>query len=228
MNIKAEKKMRIQAYHYRDGMLIKDIAKEVGISQPVVRKYLASVDEQLASGEIKKEDIISSCDALGIDRPKKVRKQEVDEILSDQGMTQQQLSENVKALDETLAKSGKPDGEPANKKMKERSPELDIITKYMANSLLTLDDITKILDASAELKNCGYTTEEIVLALTGDTDSENKQPTSQREFVLGILGYLYDELVAGNIKLSHYIMENGMHQLQFTEVEDDHSNRTGR
>ena len=45
MNIKAEKKMRIQAYHYRDGMLIKDIAKEVGISQPVVRKYLASVDE---------------------------------------------------------------------------------------------------------------------------------------------------------------------------------------
>jgi transposase len=228
MNIKAEKKMRIQAYHYRDGMLIKDIAKEVGISQAIVRKYLASVDEQLASGEIKKEDIISSCDALGIDRPKKVRKQEVDEILSDQGMTQQQLSENVKALDETLAKSGKPDGEPANKKMKERSPELDIITKYMANSLLTLDDITKILDASAELKNCGYTTEEIVLALTGDTDSENKQPTSQREFVLGILGYLYDELVAGNIKLSHYIMENGMHQLQFTEVEDDHSNRTGR
>jgi predicted transcriptional regulator len=253
MNIKAEKKMRIQAYHYRDGMLVKDIAKEVGISQAIVRKYLASVDEQLASGEIKREDIISSCDALGIDRPKKVRKQEVDEILSDQGVTQQQLSENVKALDETLAKSGKSDGgkkmaipikkqrrggrqrqiveidgEPANKKMKERSPELDIITKYMSKSLLVLDDITKILDASAELKNCGYTAEEIVLALTGDTDSENKQPTSQREFVLGILGYLYDDLVAGNIKLSHYIMENGMHQLQFTEVEDDHSNRTGR
>jgi hypothetical protein len=120
------------------------------------------------------------------------------------------------------------DGEPANKKMKGVSPEFDIITKYMSKSLLVLDDITKILDASAELKNCGYTAEEIVLALTGDTDSENKQPTSQREFVLGILGYLYDDLVAGNIKLSHYIMENGMHQLQFTEVEDDHSNRTGR
>jgi len=228
MNIKAEKKMRIQAYHYRDGMLVKDIAKEVGISQPVVRKYLASVDEQLASGEIKKEDIISSCDALGIDMPKKVRNQEVDEILSDQGMTQQQLSENVKALDETLAKACKIDGEPANKKMKGVSPEFDIITKYMTKSLLVLDDITKILDASAELKNCGYTAEEIVLALTGDTDSENKQPTSQREFVLGILGYLYDKLIAGNIKLSHYIMENGMHELQFTEVQSDNSNRTGR
>jgi len=180
MNIKAEKKMRIQAYHYRDGMLVKDIAKEVGISQAIVRKYLASVDEQLASGEIKKEDIISSCDALGIDRPKKVRKaesedkiwineassmtdQQVDEMIAEQGMTQQELSENVQALDEILAKA--------------------------------------------------------------DSD---KQPTSQREFVLGILGYLYDDLVAGNIKLSHYIMENGMHELQFTEVEDDHSNRTGR
>lgn len=180
MNIKAEKKMRIQAYHYRDGMLIKDIAKEVGISQAIVRKYLASVDEQLASGEIKKEDIISSCDALGIDRPKKVRKatkaddkivfdeasnmteQQVDEMIADQGMTQQELSDNAEALDAALAMAGE------------------------------------------------------------------KQPTSQREFVLGILGYLYDELVAGNIKLSHYIMENGMHELQFTEVQSDNSNRTGR
>ena len=304
MRFKTETKMRIQALKYRDGLENHQIAREMGISQTMIWQYVESLDKQIKAGEITVADIVSSCNALKIEGPKKVRKQEdkivfdeasnmtdkqVDEMLSEQGMAQQELSENVQALDDALSKAGEPDGagigfdeisatqyqlseafqsrggivkpikghepdigkemtipikkqrrggrqrqiveidgEPANKKMKGVSPEFDIITKYMTKSLLVLDDITKILDASAELKNCGYTAEEIVLALTGNTDSENKQPTSQREFVLGILGYLYDELVAGNIKLSHYIMENGMYQLQFTEVEDDHSNRTGR
>lgn len=194
MNIKAEKKMRIQAYHYRDGMLVKDIAKEVGISQAIVRKYLASVDEQLASGEIKKEDIISSCDALGIDRPKKVRKQEVDEMIAEQGMTQQELSENVQALDKAVAKAGEHDGGKEN---------------------------------IAPIKRNYGGRPKMIVEIDGKP-MNIKKPADQSDYVLTIMSHIYDELVAGRLALKYYLMENGMHELQFTEVQSDNSNRTGR
>lgn len=295
MRFKTETKMRIQALKYRDGLENHQIAREIGISQTMIWQYIESLEKQIKKGEITVDDIVSSCNTMKIKGPTIVKaaekekdeivfdeasnmtEQQVDEMIAEQGITQQELSENVKALDEALSKAG----EPMNNQIKKVSPEFDITTEYMLNNLLTRDDIIKILDVCAELKNCGYTTEEILLTLNelkyfsdeidkvgkqigmseeylkdikeplaefckpaknpspeftagqlrkmlteaarSDVTTEQmggkaKREPQQSDYVLTIMSHIYDELSAGKLALKYYLMEAGVHELQFVEV----------
>jgi len=168
MNITAEKRMRMQAYKYRDGMGNESIAKAVNLKLAMVDMYLKSIDEQIAKGEITKEDIVKSCDVMGIEKVCKkkndsdkiwideasgINEEQVDvaEAFHDAALTNVQLQENAKALDEALAMAGE----------------------------------------------------------------QNAFRTNQSDFVLSILGYLYDELVSGNIRLARYVMDSSGHELSF-------------
>lgn len=163
MRFKTETKVRIQALKYRDGLENHQIAREMGISQTMIWQYIESLEKQIKKGEITVADIVSSCNTMKIKGPTivKVTEQQVDEMLSEQGMTQQELSENVQALDKTVAKAGEPiDGKPMN-------------IKKLAN---------------------------------------------QSDYVLTIMSHIYDELSAGKLALKYYLMEEGVHELQFVEV----------
>ena len=179
MRFKTETKMRIQALKYRDGLENHQIAREMGISQTMIWQYVESLEKQIKKGEITVADIVSSCNALKIDGPKKVRKQEVDEILSDQGVTQQQLSENVKALDDAVEKAGEPD---------------------MAQGGIVNPINGHEPDGGKEMQ------------------TPIKNPAKQSDYVLTIMAHIYDELVAGKVALRYYLMEDGVHELQFVEV----------
>ena len=286
MRFKTETKMRIQALKYRDGLENHQIAKEIGISQNMIWQYVESLEKQIKAGEITVADIVASVNALKIEGPKKVKvakkdkdkivfdeasnmtEQQVDEMIAEQGMTQQELSENVQALDKDVAKAGEVE-----------TP--NIVNEYATKSLLTSKDVIKILDATSELKNCGYTTEEILLTLNelkyfsdeidkvgkqigmsaeylkdikdpsvdfckptknpspeftaeqmrkmlteaarSDVTTEQMRGKAKREpqqsnYVLTIMSHIYDELSAGKLALKYYLMEEGVHELQFVEV----------
>ena len=128
MRFKTETKMRIQALKYRDGLENHQIAREMGISQTMIWQYIESLEKQIKKGEITVADIVASCNTLKIEGPKKVRaaekekdkivfdeasnmtEQQVDDMIAEQGMTQQELSENVQALDKALEDAGDVDG----------------------------------------------------------------------------------------------------------------------
>ena len=195
MRFKTETKNRIQALKYRDGIENHQIAKEMGISQNMIWQYIQGLEKQIEKGEITVADIVKSVNALGIDGPKKKWKKDedkivfdeasnmtdkqVDEMIAEQGMTQKELSENVKAL----AKAGEVDG-----------------GKEMATTIK---------------RNYGGRPEMVV-----EVDGEPiniKKPAKQSDYVLTIMGHIYDELVAGRLALKYYLMEDGVHELQFVE-----------
>lgn len=186
MRFKTETKMRIQALKYRDGLENHQIAREMGISQTMIWQYIESLEKQIKKGEISVADIISSANTMKIEGPKivKTAEKENDEMIAEQGMTQQELSENVQALDKAVAKAGEPiDG-------KEKTAPIK--------------------------KNYGGRPKMIVEI---DGKPMNiKKLANQSDYVLTIMGHIYDELVAGRLALKYYLMEDGVHELQFVEV----------
>ena len=186
MRFKTETKVRIQALKYRDGLENHQIAREMGISQTMIWQYIESLEKQIKKGEITVADIVSSCNTMKIKGPTivKVTEQQVDEMLSEQGMTQQELSENVQALDKAVAKAGEP-----------------------------IDGKEKIVPIK---KNYGGRPKMIVEV---DGKPMNiKKPANQSDYVLTIMSHIYDELSAGKLALKYYLMEAGVHELQFVEV----------
>ena len=213
MRFKTETKMRIQALKYRDGLENHQIAREMGISQTMIWQYVESLEKQIKKGEITVSDIVASVNALKIDGPKKVRKAEdkivfdeasnmtdkqVDEMLAEQGITQKELSENVNALAEAtsnvLAQGG--------------------IIKEQING--NQPDGGKELQIPKNKHHSGGRPKMVV-----EVDGEPiniKKPSKQSDYVLTIMGHIYDELVAGRLALKYYLMEDGVHELQFMEV----------
>lgn len=187
MRFKTETKVRIQALKYRDGLENHQIAKEMGISQNMIWQYVESLEKQIKAGEITVADIVASVNALKIEGPKKVRMQTKaeDKIpIAEQGITQQELSENVQALDDALSKAGEP-----------------------------IDGKEKIVPIK---KNYGGRPKMIVEI---DGKPMNiKKPADQSNYVLTIMSHIYDELSAGRLALKYYLMEEGVHELQFVEV----------
>ncbi len=184
MRFKTETKMRIQALKYRDGLENHQIAREMGISQTMIWQYVESLEKQIKAGEITVADIVKSVNTLKIEGPKIVREQEADEMFSEQGMTQQELSENVQALNEAVSGAGDVDGG------KEKTAPIK--------------------------KNYGGRPKMIV-----EIDGEPmniKKPAKQSDYVITIMSHIYDELVAGRLSLKYYLMEEGVHELQFVEV----------
>ncbi len=213
MRFKTETKMRIQALKYRDGLENHQIAREMGISQTMIWQYVESLEKQIKKGEITVADIVASVNALKIDGPKKVRKSEdkivfdeasnmtdkqVDEMLAEQGMTQQELSENVNALAEATSNVLAQGGiikEPINGNQPDGGKELQIPkNKHHSGGRPKM-----VVEVDGELINI-------------------KKPAKQSDYVLTIMGHIYDELVAGKLALKYYLMEDGVHELQFVEV----------
>lgn len=202
MRFKTETKVRIQALKYRDGLENHQIAREMGISQTMIWQYVESLEKQIKAGEITVADIVASVNTLKIEGPKIVRavekekdkivfdeasnmtEQQVDEMLAEQGTTQKEIGENVKALDETLSKAGEPDS-----------------GKEMATPIK---------------RNYGGRPK-MVVEVDG-APLNVKKPSKQSDYVLTIMGHIYDELVAGKLALKYYLMEDGVHELQFVEV----------
>lgn len=221
MRFKTETKMRIQALKYRDGLENHQIAREMGISQTMIWQYVESLDKQIKAGEITVADIVSSCNALKIDGPKKVRKQEADEMLSEQGMTQQELSENVQALDDALSKAGEPDGagigfdeiSATQYQLSEAFQSRGGIVKPIKGHE---PDIGKEMTIPIKKQRRGGRQRQIV-EIDGEP-ANIKKPAKQSDYVLTIMGHIYDELVAGKLALKYYLMEDGVHELQFVEV----------
>lgn len=196
MRFKTETKMRIQALKYRDGLENHQIAREMGISQTMIWQYIESLEKQIKKGEITVADIVSSCNTMKIEGPKIVKtaekevdeivfdeasnmtEQQVDEMIAEQGMTQQELSENVQALDEALSKAGEPNA--------------PIKRHYGGRP-------RKVVEIDGKPMNI-------------------KKPADQSNYVLTIMSHIYDELSAGKLALKYYLMEKGVHELQFVEV----------
>ena len=201
MRFKTETKMRIQALKYRDGLENHQIAREMGISQTMIWQYVESLEKQIKAGEITVADIVSSCNTLKIDGPKIVRKQEADEMLSEQGMTRQQLSDNVQALDDALSKAGEPDMAQGGivKPIKGHEP-----------------DSGKEMTIPIKKQRRGGRQRQIVEIDVEPANKKKKEP-KQSGYVLTIMGHIYDELVAGRLKLKYYLMGEGVHELQFVE-----------
>ena len=125
--------------------------------------------------------------------------QQVDEMLSEQGMSQQELSENVKALDEALSKAG----------------EVDMAQGGIVKPIKGHES-----DGGKEMttpikRNYGGRPK-MVVEVDGDPINI-KKPAKQSDYVLTIMGHIYDELVAGRLTLKYYLMEDGVHELQFVE-----------
>ena len=235
MRFKTETKMRIQALKYRDGLENHQIAKEMGISQNMIWQYIQGLEKQIEKGEITVADIVKSVNTLKIEGPKKVRKAEdkivfdeasnmtdkqVDEMLSEQGMTQKELSENVKALDEALSKAGEVDGACIG------FDEISATQYQLSEAFQSRGGIVKPIkghevDGGKEMatpikRNYGGRPKMVV-----EVDGEPiniKKPSKQSDYVLTIMGHIYDELVAGKLALKYYLMEDGVHELQFVEV----------
>ena len=202
MRFKTETKMRIQALKYRDGLENHQIAREMGISQTMIWQYVESLEKQIKKGEITVADIVKSVNTLKIEGPKKVRKQEADEMLSEQGMTQQQLSENVNELDDAMAKAGEPDMAQGGivKPIKGHEPDGG---KEMAIP------IKKQRRGGRQMQ---------IVEIDGEPANKQKASSSkQSDYILTIMGHIYDELVAGRLNLKYYLMEEGVHELQFVE-----------
>ena len=244
MRFKTETKMRIQALKYRDGLENHQIAREMGISQTMIWQYIESLEKQIKAGEITVADIVSSCNTLKIEGPKKVRKQEaedkiwineassmtdqqVDEMLSEQGMTQQELSENVQALDDAVAKAGKPDSEDIG------FDEISATQYQLSEAFQSRCGIVKPIkghepDGGNEMaipikkQRRGGRQRQIVEIDGEPANKKMKEPkassSKQSDYVLTIMGHIYDELVAGRLALKYYLMEDGVHELQFVEV----------
>ena len=214
MRFKTETKMRIQALKYRDGLENHQIAREMDISQNMIWQYIQGLEKQIEKGEITVADIVKSVNTLGIDGPKKKWKKDedkivfdeasnmtdkqVDEMLAEQGITQKELSENVNALAEAtsnvLAQGG--------------------IIKETING--NQPDGGKELQIPKNKHNSGGRPKMVV-----EVDGEPiniKKPSKQSDYVLTIMGHIYDELVAGRLALKYYLMEDGVHELQFMEV----------
>lgn len=218
MRFKTETKMRIQALKYRDGLENHQIAREMGISQTMIWQYIESLEKQIKKGEITVADIVSSCNTMKIKGPKIVKtaekekdkivldeasnmtEQQVDEMIAEQGMTQQELSENVQALDDAVAKAGEPDMaqggivNPINGHEPDGGKEMAIPIK----------------------RNYGGRPK-MVVEVDG-APLNVKKPAKQSDYILSIMAHIYDELVAGKVALRYYLMEDGVHELQFVEV----------
>lgn len=202
MRFKTETKMRIQALKYRDGLENHQIAREMGISQTMIWQYIESLEKQIKKGEITVADIVSSCNTLKIEGPKKVKaaekekdkivldeasnmtEQQVDEMIAEQGMTQQELSENVQALDKALSKAG---------------------------------DVGGGKEKTAPIKKNYGGRPKMIVEVDGKP-MNIKKPAKQSDYVLTIMSHIYDELSAGKLALKYYLMEAGVHELQFVEV----------
>ena len=202
MRFKTETKMRIQALKYRDGLENHQIAREMGISQTMIWQYIQGLEKQIEKGEITVADIVKSVNTLKIEGPKKVRKQEVekkvDEMLAEQGITQKELSENVNTLAEATSNVLAQGGiikEPINGNQPDGGKELQIP------------------------KNKHHSGGRPKMVVEVDGEPINiKKPSKQSDYVLTIMGHIYDELVAGKLALRYYLMEDGVHELQFMEV----------
>ena len=203
MRFKTETKMRIQALKYRDGLENHQIAREMGISQTMIWQYVESLEKQIKKGEITVADIVKSVNTLKIEGPKKVRKQEADEMLSEQGMTQKELSENVNALDDAMAKAMEP----------------DMAQGGIVNPIKGYEtDGGKEMQIPIKKKRRGGR-QRLIVEIDGEPANKQKASSSkQSDYVLTIMGHIYDELVAGKVALRYYLMEDGVHELQFVEV----------
>ena len=192
MRFKTETKMRIQALKYRDGLENHQIAREMGISQTMIWQYVESLEKQIKKGEITVADIVKSVNTLKIEGPKKVRKQ----TKAEQGMTQQELSDNVQALDEALSKAG----------------EFDVMSQ---GGIIKEPDSGK--EKTVPIKRNYGGRPKMIVEVDGEP-MNIKKPAKQSDYVLTIMGHIYDELVAGKLALKYYLMEDGVHELQFVEV----------
>lgn len=222
MRFKTETKNRIQALKYRDGLENHQIAKEMGISQNMIWQYIQGLEKQIEKGEITVADIVKSVNALKIEGPKKVKKQEVDEMIAEQGMTQKELSNNVEALADAVAKAGEPNMEDIG---------FDEIgaTQYQLSEgfqALARGGIVKPInghepDGGKEMatpvkRNYGGRPRKVVEV--DGAPLNVKKPAKQSDYILSIMAHIYDELVAGKVALRYYLMEDGVHELQFVEV----------
>ena len=183
MRFKTETKNRIQALKYRDGLENHQIAKEIGISQNMIWQYIQGLEKQIEKGEITVADIVKSVNALKIEGPKKVRKQ----TKAEQGMTQQELSNNVQALADA------------------------------ASNVMAQGGIIKEPDGFSPIKRNYGGRPKMIVEVDGEP-MNIKKPGNQSDYVLTIMGHIYDELVAGKLALKYYLMEEGVHELQFVEV----------
>ena len=242
MRFKTETKNRIQALKYRDGLENHQIAKEMGISQNMIWQYIQGWEKQVEKGEITVADIVKCVNALKIEGPKKKLKKDedkilfyeasnmtdkqVDEMLAEQGMTQQELSENVKALDEALSKAGEVDitFDEISATQEQVSEGFQsfasggIVKPIKGHEL----DIGKEMTIPIKKQRRGGRQRQIVEIDGEPANKKAKEPkassSKQSDYVLTIMGHIYDELVAGKLALKYYLMEDGVHELQFVEV----------
>lgn len=199
MRFKTETKMRIQALKYRDGLENHQIAREMGISQTMIWQYVESLEKQIKKGEITAADIVASVNALKIEGPKKVKAKEATDKLADgiekAGLTADELAKNANEIGEALAKAGEPASNVlAQGGIIKDGKELQIpINKYHSGGRPKM--VVEVDGAPLNVKN----------------------PAKQSDYILSIMAHIYDELVAGRLALKYYLMEDGVHELQFVE-----------
>ena len=217
MRFKTETKMRIQALKYRDGLENHQIAREIGISQNMIWQYIQGLEKKIEKGEITVADIVKSVNALKIEGPKKKLKKDedkilfyeasnmtdkqVDEMIAKQGITQQEISENVQALDEALSKAGEVDGAGIG------FDEISATQYQLSEGFQALASGGIVKPINGHEPDGG---KEMQIPI--------KKPAKQSDYVLTIMSHIYDELVAGKLALKYYLMEDGVHELQFVEV----------
>lgn len=223
MRFKTETKMRIQALKYRDGLENHQIAREMGISQTMIWQYVESLEKQIKKGEITVADIVSSCNALKIEGPKKVKAKEAADKLADgiakAGLTADELAKNANEIGEALSKAGEVDI---------TFDEISATQEQVSEGFQSFASggIVKPIkghepDSGKEMatpikRNYGGRPK-MVVEVDG-APINIKKPAKQSDYVLTIMGHIYDELVAGKLALKYYLMENGVHELQFVEV----------
>lgn len=202
MRFKTETKMRIQALKYRDGLENHQIAREMGISQTMIWQYIESLEKQIKKGEITVADIVASVNALKIEGPKKVRaaEKEKDKIVFDEAsnMTEQQV-------DEMIAEQGM-----TQKQLSDNAKAFD-------EALSKAGEPDGGKEKTAPIKKNYGGRPKMIVEVDGKP-MNIKKPAKQSDYVLTIMGHIYDELVAGRIALKYYLMEAGVHELQFVEV----------
>ena len=212
MRFKTETKNRIQALKYRDGLENHQIAREMGISQTMIWQYIQGLEKQIEKGEITVADIVKSVNALKIEGPKKKLKkdeaeQQVDEMIAEQGMTQQELSENVHALDEALSKAG----------------EVDVMSQ---GGIIKEPDSGK--EKTVPIKKNYGGRPKMVVEVDGEP-MNSKKPTKQSDYILSIMGHIYDELVAPEGSHSNTISwKMGCMNCSLWRRRNDNNQRSGK
>ena len=217
MRFKTETKNRIQALKYRDGLENHQIAKEMGISQNMIWQYIQGLEKQIEKGEITVADIVKSVNTLKIEGPKKkwkkdedkivfdeassMTEKQVDEMIAEQGMTQKEISENVQALDDAVAKAGEPNMEDI------RFDEIGATQYQLSEGFQALASGGIVKPTNGHEPDGG---KEMQIPI--------RNPSKQSDYILSIMAHIYDELVAGKVALRYYLMEDGVHELQFVEV----------